>query len=166
VNLVGRLGRWVEEVDLPAGFDEAVRVHQTIMEADIARSFKGEYEHGANQLSRNLRETIERGQKIAADDYDLAVEKIPSLNAALEDLLTRYDAILTPATTGQAPRGLESTGSPVFCTIWTFCGVPAITLPLLEGPDHLPVGVQLVGRRYGDGDLLRTAGWLTKQWAG
>jgi hypothetical protein len=55
---------------------------------------------------------------------------------------------------------LESTGDPVFSTIWTACGVPAITLPLLTGSHGLPIGVQLVGRRCYDGRLLRTARWL------
>ena len=51
----------------------------------------------------------------------------------------RYDAILTPATAGEAPAGLESTGSPAFCTLWTLCGLPAVSLPLLEGPSGLPL---------------------------
>jgi Asp-tRNA(Asn)/Glu-tRNA(Gln) amidotransferase A subunit family amidase len=165
-KLLERLAPWVEEANLSARFDEAVRIHQTIVEADIARSFAGEYERGSALLSKNLRDMIERGRDVKANDYDRAVGKIPFLNAALEDLLAGYDAILTPATKGEAPRGLESTGSPVFCTIWTLCGVPAITLPLMEGPGRLPVGVQLVGRRTGDGELLRTAGWLTEKLSG
>ncbi len=69
----------------------------------------------------------------------------------------RFDAIVTPATTGEAPVGLESTGSPIFCTIWTLCGLPAITLPLLKGAHGMPIGVQLVGAAGEDGRLLRTA---------
>ncbi|HIM41945.1 MAG TPA: hypothetical protein EYM71_03005 [Rhodospirillales bacterium] len=66
----------------------------------------------------------------------------------------------------EAPAGLDSTGSPVFCTLWTYCGTPAITLPLMEGPNGLPLGVQLVGRRGDDARLLRTANWLTGHIAG
>ena len=40
------------------------------------------------------------------------------------------------------------------------CGVPAVTLPLLQAADGLPMGVQLIGRRGDDGRLLRTATWL------
>jgi Asp-tRNA(Asn)/Glu-tRNA(Gln) amidotransferase A subunit family amidase len=83
----------------------------------------------------------------------------------LEGIFARYDAILTPATTGEAPAGLASTGNPIFCTIWTLCGVPAITLPLLRGPQGLPLGVQLAGRRHDDARLLRTARWLSAQGA-
>jgi Asp-tRNA(Asn)/Glu-tRNA(Gln) amidotransferase A subunit family amidase len=165
-TLVTQIGDRIDEIDLPAIFHEAVPAHQTIVEADIARSYAEEYRRGAGDLSTNLRETIERGQKIPQDDYERALKKIPLLDAALEGIFNRYDAILTPATSGQAPRSLESTGSPVFCTLWTLCGVPAITLPLMEGPDRLPVGVQLIGQKHRDGRLLRTATWLTEQLAG
>ena len=73
-----------------------------------------------------------------------------------------YDAILTPAAPGEAPRGLDSTGNPVFCTTWTYLGTPAVTLPLLQSEAGLPLGVQLVGRRGNDARLLRTARWLVK----
>ena len=66
---------------------------------------------------------------------------------------------MTPAATGEAP-GLESTGDPAFCVPWTFCGAPAISLPILRGPAGLPVGAQLVGRPGDDAGLLRTARWL------
>ncbi|MCD6042829.1 MAG: amidase, partial [Burkholderiales bacterium] len=39
----------------------------------------------------------------------------------------------------------------------------AISLPLMQGGNGLPLGVQLVGPRHGDARLLRTARWLTAQ---
>jgi Asp-tRNA(Asn)/Glu-tRNA(Gln) amidotransferase A subunit family amidase len=71
------------------------------------------------------------------------------------------DAFITPATTGPAPKGLSSTGNPVFCTLWTLLGMPAITLPLLQSAAGLPIGVQLVGQAGQDAQLMRTARWLT-----
>ena len=41
--------------------------------------------------------------------------------------------------------------------------MPALSLPLMHGPDGLPLGVQLVGRRHDDARLLRTARWLEGQ---
>jgi Asp-tRNA(Asn)/Glu-tRNA(Gln) amidotransferase A subunit family amidase len=74
-------------------------------------------------------------------------------------LFARCDAIVTPAATGTAPT-IDSTGDPTFCTLWTLCGMPALTLPLMNGANGLPLGVQLVGRRGDDARLLRTARWL------
>jgi len=40
--------------------------------------------------------------------------------------------------------------------MWTYLGMPCVTLPLLEA-GGLPIGVQLVGKRRDDGRLLRSA---------
>jgi Asp-tRNA(Asn)/Glu-tRNA(Gln) amidotransferase A subunit family amidase len=156
-GLVRRLGGCVEEVALPEMFDDAVAVHRTIMEADLAASYAGEYSRGRELLSPVLREMIERGQRVEAAEYDRALARIPALARALDEVSGRFDAIVTPAVPGEAPVGLESTGSPIFCTIWTLCGVPAITLPLLRGAHGMPMGAQLVGGRGRDARLLRTA---------
>jgi Asp-tRNA(Asn)/Glu-tRNA(Gln) amidotransferase A subunit family amidase len=157
------LGEACDEVELPEPFAKAVQLHRTIMLGDIAKSFAGYYQRGANRLSARLKEMIEEGQTVLAMDYNRAVDLIEVLNAGLDQVFDRYDAILTPAATGEAPAGLESTGSPVFCTLWTYCGTPAVSLPLLAGAKGLPIGVQLVGRRGDDARLLRTAAWLVRR---
>jgi len=157
------LGDSVKEIDLSELLDNAVTTHRTIMEADIARSYRREYERGRSQLSPALREVIERGQRHLAVDYNEAIAKIPTLNRGLDELLLEYDAILTPATTGEAPLGLESTGNPVFCTPWTLCGVPTVSIPALQGSSGMPLGVQLVAAKGDDARLLRCANWLAKE---
>ena len=90
-----------------------------------------------------------------------AVNARDRIYAAVEASLTSYTAILTPASCGPAPKGLGSTGNPIFNGLWTYLGVPCVTLPLLE-VDGLPLGVQLVGMRRDEGRLLRTARWLVE----
>ncbi len=160
VGLAERLGSHAEAVELPDAFAAAADIHRTILEADLAGSFAEEYRRGASRLSPMLRSMIERGHTTLAVDYNRAVTSIPRLRGELERIFARYEAILTPATTGEAPLGLGSTGSPIFCTIWTLCGAPAVTLPLLRGAAGLPIGVQLVGRAGEDARLFRTARWL------
>ena len=140
--------------------------HRTILVADLARSFAPEYERGRDKMSSVLREMIERGQKVPAVDYNRAVSRIPILNRALDPMFDWYDAIITPATPGEAPVGLESTGNPIFCTLWTLCGMPAISLPLLQGAAGMPLGVQVVGAKGDDARLLRTARWLLNRVGG
>ncbi len=160
-ELVAYLGERVEEFKLPVGYKDAWKWHQTIMEADLAKNFELEYQEGREQLSETLCGQIERGRRVRAVNYNKALDQVPALSSGLNQLFDlRYEAILTPATSGTAPQGLESTGSPAFCTLWTLCGLPAITLPLMQGADGLPLGVQLVGPRGGDACLLRTARWL------
>ena len=153
----------VVEVDLPASALAALDLHRTIMEAEMAASLAAEYDLGRDRLSDSLRAQLERGRTLTAFEYQEALARIPLLNDGFTELFERCDAILTPAAAGTAPRGLESTGDPSFCTLWTLCGMPAITLPLMRGSNGLPLGVQLVGRRDGDARLLRTARWLVAQ---
>ncbi len=159
-ELVELLGDGCGELHLPEPFEHAVALHGTIMKADLAKSFAGYYERGKDRLTDILKAMIEDGQKITAVDYNNAVDRREFLNGGLDGVFDRYDAIITPAAVGEAPAGLDSTGSPIFNSLWTYCGTPAITLPLMAGPNGLPLGVQLVGRRGDDARLLRTARWL------
>jgi len=160
VELKELLGEGCDELNLPEPFEHAVEQHAKIMNADLAKNLAAYYEHGKDRLSEVLREKIEEGQKILAVDYNKAVDGREFLNDGLNGVFDRYDAIITPAAVGEAPAGLGSTGSPIFNSLWTYCGTPAVTLPLMEGPNGLPVGVQLIGRRGDDARLLRTARWL------
>lgn len=156
-GLVRRLGEGVVEVDLPEIFRDAVDIHRTIMEADLAASYADEYARGRERLSAVLREMLERGRAVRPADYARALERVPALNGALAELFGRFEAIVTPAVPGEAPPGLESTGSPVFCTLWTLCGLPAVTIPVLRGANGMPIGAQLVGAAGADARLLGTA---------
>lgn len=160
-ELAGFLGDHVREVALPKAFEHAIAWHATVMEADIARSYAPLYERGADQLSDTLRGQIERGREITAVAYNDALSKVDLLNYGLMELFEDFDAILTLPATGEAPVG-DATGSPIFCTIWTFCGTPAVTAPVLTGSNGMPIGAQLVGPLGDDARLLRTAAWLAR----
>lgn len=159
-ELVAHLGDRVEEFPLPESAREALEWHRIIMEAEMAASYAAEYEKGPDKLSDSLRGQLERGRRTTAFDYLDALARIPQLIEGIAQLFDRYDAILTPAAAGTAPHGLQSTGSPMFCTLWTLAGMPALNLPLMQGANGLPLGVQLVGPRGDDARLLRTARWL------
>jgi Asp-tRNA(Asn)/Glu-tRNA(Gln) amidotransferase A subunit family amidase len=162
-ELTAHLGDRVTEFTLPKGAREALDWHRTIMEAEMSASLVAEYERGRDQLSESLRGQLERGRRVTALEYQIALARIPPLIAGMAQLFERFDAILTPAAAGTAPRGLASTGSPMFCTLWTLCGMPSLNLPLMRGENGLPLGAQLVGACGNDARLLRTARWLVAQ---
>jgi Asp-tRNA(Asn)/Glu-tRNA(Gln) amidotransferase A subunit family amidase len=163
-ELIENLGDRVEEVELFPSASDAWEWHRTIMDAEMAVNLEREWHNGRDRLSEPLRVLIERGRAARAIDYQRALAQIRPIHESFLELFEqRYDAILTPAAPGAAPKGLISTGDPSFCTLWTLCGMPAISLPLLQSADGLPIGVQLVGPRDGDARLLRTARWLTAQ---
>jgi Asp-tRNA(Asn)/Glu-tRNA(Gln) amidotransferase A subunit family amidase len=159
-ELAQALGAQCRPFDVPANFGEAWQWHRAIMEADIARNFHELYERGRSQLSESLRGQIERGRQVSAIDYNNALDRMHATGEAFDEIFDHCDVLLTAAAAGPAPLGLESTGSPAFCTLWTFTGMPAVTLPLLRAGNGLPMGVQLVACRGDDARLLRTARWL------
>ena len=159
-ELVATLGEQVSEVEIGESFERAIDMHRTVMDVEMAHNLHRDFDRGGDSLSKVLRALIERGRKALAVDYTRALAGSAALNSALDGVFDEYDAILTPAAPGPAPRGLDSTGNPAFCTLWTYLGTPAVTLPLLQSENGLPIGVQLVGRRGNDARLLRTANWL------
>jgi Asp-tRNA(Asn)/Glu-tRNA(Gln) amidotransferase A subunit family amidase len=161
-RLIEGLGGSVTEEAMPAAAAPGWDWHRTVMETEIAANFVAEWRDGKDRLSSSLRGQIERGRATVVADYQQALAQIPLVDALFADLYSKYDAILTPSVAGTAPRGLGSTGDPAFCTLWTFCGMPAINMPLLHGANGLPLGVQLVGPRMGDARLLRAARWLAQ----
>ncbi len=162
-ELAAALGDRIVEVEMPASARQSLDWHREIMEAEMAANLDLEWEKGRDRISDQLRTQLERGREVKALDYQRARARIPLLNEGFEEIFERCAAIVTPAAPGTAPAGLQATGDPAFCTLWTLCGMPALSLPLMRGENGLPMGVQLVGRRDDDARLLRTARWLVSQ---
>ena len=158
-ELTDVLGAQCREHALPESLREAWDWQRTIMEAEMAANLDIEWEKGRERLSQSLYDQLARGREVRALDYQKALARIPLLNQGFDDLFASYDAVLTTAASGSAPK-LATTGDPAFCTLWTLCGMPAVSLPLMSAENGLPLGVQLVGRRGDDARLLRTARWL------
>jgi Asp-tRNA(Asn)/Glu-tRNA(Gln) amidotransferase A subunit family amidase len=156
-EVVARLGGDAETVDLPPPLDRIWDLHGAVMLPDLAVSFAALEARGADQLSDRLKEMMAAGRALPASDYAAAVRGRERYAAGVDEIFERFDVLLAPAVRGEAPVGLGATGDPVFCTPWTYLGLPALTLPLLVGRNGLPIGVQLVGRRDDDGRLLRAA---------
>jgi len=151
----------IKDVELPKVFSEIPKWHKIIAESDMAKSFSIDYQKFKNLLSDQIVEAIERGQKYKAIEYNEARLKINEVTSYFDKFFHDYDAILTPSACGEAPKDLKTTGNPIFCTIWTYCGMPSISLPLLQGKNKLPIGIQLVSSLYDDERLFRNATWLT-----
>lgn len=163
-RFVGALDRQAQVIELPDSFAAAWDDHRTIMAVDMAHNLRPIVERGGEAgASQALREIVAEGGRTNALRYLEARANAERYAADLAGIFEEFDAVITPATPGVAPKG-EATGSPMFCSLWTMTGLPALTLPLLTGEGRLPLGFQIVGRRGDDARLLRTANWLV-QWA-
>ncbi|MCV2876454.1 amidase [Rhodobacteraceae bacterium XHP0102] len=159
-ELIAALGENVFEVALPSVFNSAAAERLRINLAEMARCYHRYGRDGAAVLAPETVDALSQGNRILARDYLAAQDWKPVMNAALSEIFTRCDAILCPAAPGPAPNGLAGTGNGIFNGLWTFCGTPAVTIPILTAQNGLPMGVQLVGRINDDARLLRTAQWL------
>ena len=163
-RLAAKLGGHVETVDLSQDFGRILDHQKVVQAAENASWYGPLMERDASKLSPGLRERLEAGGKVAARTYVDALTVREPLYREVAGILARFDAILCPSACGPAPKGYASTGNPVFNGLWTYLGVPCVSLPLLADDAALPIGVQLVGLRRDEARLLRTARWLD-QWA-
>lgn len=149
------------EIDLPDAFD---RIPETAMEAidwEARWAFLADVLRHGPVLSDGARKKVFASRMGPAAAL-AAMDAIAALRPRFDSVFTRndVDVLLAPATTGEAPEGLLGNGDAVFNTLWTVLHVPCIAIPAGRGGNALPVGVQLVGPRFADRDLLRQAAAL------
>jgi len=160
-ELVDALGEHCRAIELPPDCN-ALPAHQGIVQSAENAAWYGDiYDRHPGSLSPAMRERLAKGMQENARAYIEALSARARLYRQMTGIFERFDAVICPAAPGPAPKGLETTGNPVFNGLWTYLGVPAVTLPLME-IDGAPVGVQLVGPRRDEAHLLRTANWLVK----
>ncbi len=157
-RLGAQFGDCVREIEIPVLAD-VMAWQQIVQLAENAYYYGPLMQKAPELLSDGLKTRLEAGRKADVQTYIRALASREEAYREVAQVLADCDAILTPAAAGPAPEGFGSTGSPIFNGLWTYLGMPAVSLPLLEA-GGLPLGVQLVGVRRGDGHLLRTARWL------
>lgn len=157
-----RLGERVKAVDLAESYAQAWEDQRTVMSVEMAHNLGALADKGGDLASPVFRKLVADGRAMTGPQYLRAVENGRRYRAGISELFTTYDAIITPAAPGIAPKGLDATGDPGFCSMWTLTGLPAVTLPLLSGEGGMPIGLQLIGPPNSDARLLRTARWLVE----
>ena len=152
----------VVDIEVPSQVDDALAVHATIMDVS-ATANPGRYLPQADKLLPETAKRISAGKDIPAADYVVAIDKAEVIRQVLDGLFKDVDVLITPSATGEAPVGLQSTGNPIFQKIWTLAGMPTVTLPVMQGPNGLPIGLQVIGRRGHDAALFRAAQWIEEK---
>ena len=132
------------------------------MAAEAAEVFRELRRSHDAELSPGFRAFLDEGERCPAHRLREARHAATESRRELEDVFARVDALVTPAAAGEAPIGHQSTGDPAFCRAWTLLRCPCISLPVLEGPAGLPIGLQLVAAPGQDARLLTIAAWVEK----
>jgi amidase len=157
-------GARMADVTWPRIFDGLFEAQRTVQLAETARALAPEYAYRRAQLSVRLIEQIEQGIAIGMDSYVAALQLGRACCAAIDSLFGAADVLLAPSAPGPAPRGLASTGDPVFNRPWQLLGCPVLNLPVPPaiGPTEggLPLGLSVVARPGDDARLFAAAAWI------
>ena len=153
----------IEIFDTPSYFKDIHKYHQIIHETDLANNFSDYYKKSKNKLSKYMQTAIKNGNKYSGKEYAEAIDFMKRSYESYKEVFEDYHGILTPSSPGVAPKGLKSTGTAEFNKVWSYLGTPCISLPLLQGENNLPLGIQLVGEKYDDNRFLGVASWIEKE---
>lgn len=169
LDVLRRLGAVAEPVSLPPA-DAMTLVNRAIALAEAGAYHAPWLAERAADYGLDVRLRLELGQLLPARYYILAQRLRSALCRELHAVMQRVDVVALPTTPVPAPRigqarwaypdGLEE---PVVEALirwtapWNVTGQPAVSLPCGLTARGLPVGLQLVGRPLGEGELLRVA---------
>lgn len=135
-------------------------LHNVVMTAESARALAWEYDNHPELLIRFYREGIMVGRSIGDAELNEAKAEIDEIRNKAASWFIGFDAILTQPAPGEAIKGIEATGDPIFNKTWTALGWPCVTIPGGRGPNGLPLGGQIVGPMDKDGNTLAVAHWI------
>jgi amidase len=185
-ELLRSLGHEVEEVDPPWQADGLRELFGVVFSSQIALSiaYSGNIagrEPSAEDMEPMSWAIFSMIQKLGSIQSGGAAIALQAYARRLVSFLAPYDALLTPALAERPlPLGTLDTAAPEpmatftrsglftpYTPVFNASGQPGISLPLYEGADGLPLGVQILGRPAGEAQLLALANQLeaAQPWA-
>jgi aspartyl-tRNA(Asn)/glutamyl-tRNA(Gln) amidotransferase subunit A len=170
VRVMESMGARVEEVLLPH-LEDSVGAATTVGLAEASRyhAQQGYFPARAVEYSEDVRGRLKLGMEVSAVDYLQAALVRRQLTEDFDRAFKRVDAIVAPATATVAPRlgesEIEIRGEkvPLRTAVVNanrpanFTGHPAISIPCGFSREGLPIGMQLIGRRWDEATLLGVA---------
>ena len=155
---VKRLG--AAELRLPDSFRGLRDAQAIIIRYEGARSLADEYRRFAELLDPGLRRRCDEGFAADGHAYRDALLYALRCRSALDEAFGDCDVLIAPAATGEAPKGLGSTGNVAMNVVWTLLHVPCVSVPMGLGSNGLPLGLQVIGRIGDDARTLACARWI------
>jgi Asp-tRNA(Asn)/Glu-tRNA(Gln) amidotransferase A subunit family amidase len=154
-----RAGARVTPRELPEGFATLTEAHPLVMNIESARSIGWELTRHPDLVSDVLKDKLLPALAEPPERLDWAKSVFANCQGAFPAAMEGLDILLTPSAPGEAPVGTW-TGDPAFNSIWTSLHVPCVTVPAGRGPNGMPLGIQVVGRRGDDARVLAWARWV------
>ena len=124
-------------------------------------AFLPEYLAHRDRLHSDFAKKVENRNGYHAAQMRAALDAVAARRVEFESMMSGFDAVMTLSAHGEATPGQASQGEATFNRMFTALGVPCISLPGMTGANGLPIGIQLIERRYEDDRLLQVAAALS-----
>jgi Asp-tRNA(Asn)/Glu-tRNA(Gln) amidotransferase A subunit family amidase len=122
ILLLRAQGAEIDEISLPPQLNDLPDWHRIVLSSDGRTAFLPEYTVAKDKMSGQLVGHVENSDKISRKAQLAAFDNIAAARPVVDEILSKYDAVLTPSVPDEAPLGIEKTGSAAFCCIWTVSG--------------------------------------------
>ncbi len=162
-ELLEELGDRVEHIATPASFADVIDRHAIVHRYEFHRALADDPGLQPAEIDATMTDLLAHGARITDAEYEDAKSYVAGAEAYFSAFFNDYDAIIAPAALGEAPVMDEGTGDAICSLIWTFAGLPCLSLPWLTGQGGLPMGVQLIGSAEEDDRLFRSTAWLERR---
>jgi len=161
LGAAGLLG--AKEIELPSLFADALESFRVIVLRESALAYEHEFREHLDTMNDWLKDVAAKAQSISDSVYDKARAHAAQCRAYLATVFRDVDAIITPATAGEASQKLTGLEDQTFCPLWTMMHGPCVTIPAFKGPNGMPMGLQVVGPVGGDNRLLAVCSLIAKR---
>ncbi len=155
-------------LEVPGWFAEIPVLHRRIMAVEAAEVHRDAFERNAESFAPRIRSLINEGRHCTTLDYAYALRRQREFRELASQELHKLFAdncvpiLLMPSTPTAAPN-LDTTGDPVFNSLWSFLGQFAVTIPSGFTSTGLPLGLQLTyGGWTGENALIPVANEIEK----
>ena len=148
---------------LPSRYSGLRESHTAVLWYEIARSLVDEFERFPEQMDPALRQRCAAGFELDPAQYVKARQHAAECRARFSEALGDYDVLIAPAATGEAPKGIASTGDVAMNVVWTLMHTPAVAVPAGKSASGMPLGIQVIGRIGDDARTLACARWISEK---
>ena len=150
-------GATLQPLVLSEAFASLTAQHDSIMQDGGRGAFLPEYLAHGDALHSDFRRKVENQFSLGNQQMREVLDATSLRRIDFDREFGNADAVLTLSAPGEATMGIASQGMATFNRIWTALHVPCISIPGMRGAHGLPIGMQLVQRRYEDARLLQVA---------
>jgi len=153
-------GAHVIDLELPLDFKDLLQAHRTILHFEMSRGFMDILERHSSLMRPELLDRTLQGLKVTGQEYQIAQILARKCRQLLDGVLGQCNVLFTPAATGEAPSGEAYSGDTTMNQVWTLLHGPCISVTGGQGPNGLPLAMQVVGRIDDDAKTLLAAHWI------